>query len=874
MQKNRNNTYDFTLTPSDISKNWRRKKPIKRRILAGFLTLILSLNIITTSAMASVSHTNKEEIIYINLHSDGSVDNIYVVNVFDLDEDGKIIDYGDYTSLRNLTNNDALTFEDQKVTVDTTAGKFYYEGQLNHQIIPWDFDISYTLDNDSMTADDIAGMSGYLELKIDINQNNESISDFFDNYGLQISLQLDGNKTSHLIADKATEANVGKYRQLTYTVLPGEEETFIIEADVLDFEMSGISINAVPLVMDIDIDLEDNEDIIDLQEGITELTDGSVELDDGATDLLGGTTELKDGVIELDDGTDELYDGVVELREGVIELLDGATDLDEGASDLLDGSLEIDDGMTEMVDGSIELDDGVAELLDGIADMSEGTTKLTDGFIELQDGLVDLNEGSLDLYSGAGDLEDGSKTLYSGAKSLDEGSEELLSGLITITNQNSTLQDTSTILFNSTLTEVSPLLDAHGYTVTGTTSLDTLQEYLADRQASLTSEDEQTAATNTAINNRVVELSTIVAGGSDEEKAIAQPSLDYWQMTMAIQGESGYQLILAQSDQVTADASSYAALHFAYNDYVTAFGSYESFMEAYSLIDGQVGASEQTLIETNVTQSLTETVSNDDVINSLGLLSYYQGIIEYCDAVTSATNGAAQVRTGSASLLDGSSDLYEGLSELRGGTIELLNGMSELSDGINELNDGVIELNDGVIELNDGVLELSDGIDELNEGVLEVKDGSTELVDGVIELKDGTTKLLDGVIDLDEGSLELYDGVVELKDGVISLLDGAIELNDGSIELKDGTVELLDGTIELKDKSTTASLQDKIKKTLDETLKQDINIYSFTSPHNGEVDLVQFIMKTPAIELEEVTYQPQEETETLTIWEKFIAVFN
>jgi len=46
----------------------------------------------------------KEEVVYVNLSKGGSVDAIHVVNSFELDQDGRIIDYGDYTAFREMTS--------------------------------------------------------------------------------------------------------------------------------------------------------------------------------------------------------------------------------------------------------------------------------------------------------------------------------------------------------------------------------------------------------------------------------------------------------------------------------------------------------------------------------------------------------------------------------------------------------------------------------------------------------------------------------------------------------------------------------------------------------------------------------------------------
>ena len=817
MKDKYNKKYDFDLTPSDVADSWRHKKRSKKPAVAIFMSFLLLFNYLAYPVMAENLSTSKEEIIYVNLSGDGSVSGIYVVNAFDLTSDGQIIDYGDYTSLRNLSTEDGIAYENQSVKIDTKAGKFYYEGQLANNTLPWEMNISYMLDGESFTDMEIAGKSGHLDLLFSVKKSSTAVTDFFDSYALQITMQMENDNMINLDSDGATEANVGNYRQLTYTVMPGQGADIHITADVHDFQMPGTSVNAVPLSLDMDLDLENNDGIIELQEGVSDLYDGSLDLDAGAYDLQEGALELKDGVVELGDGAMDLSDGAYDLNDGVLTLLDGAG--------------ELDDGVLELLDGSSDLKDGTLELVDGVSDLVEGVNDLLGGTVSLDDGVTDLLVGANDLNKGASDLSSGAKDLYT--------------GLATISGKNEILQTMSMTLYDKLLDEAGALVAGAGYNVSSDTTSNQLQTFMADRQSSLTDQASQDAATASAITSRITELSTIVASGSDEEKALAQPSLDYWQMTMALQGEFAYQELLAATDQITADASSYFSLHQAYENYIALFGDESTFMTTYATLDHQVGASEQALIAAAVTSALTSAVSDDPVYQTLAVLTYYKGVIDYTKGVLAATMGAGNLYSGASDLSEGTSDLYIGVAELKSGSTELLSGVQDLMDGVTTLSEGTIELNDGVITLYDGVVEL--------------KDGSTELVDGVVELSDG--------------SLELYDGTVELYDGVMTLLDGAIELHDGTITLKDDTVELTDGVLELRDKTTTASLKDRLQKAIDEALGRDIPLTSFVSSKNTDVTFVQFAMKTPDITIPEVIYVEPVTTQDQSFIGKFLALF-
>jgi len=64
-----------------------------KRIVAFYLATLMIVMQLPITVQAKESNTLKEEVVYINLYADGTVKEIYVVNVFELDENGKVIDY-------------------------------------------------------------------------------------------------------------------------------------------------------------------------------------------------------------------------------------------------------------------------------------------------------------------------------------------------------------------------------------------------------------------------------------------------------------------------------------------------------------------------------------------------------------------------------------------------------------------------------------------------------------------------------------------------------------------------------------------------------------------------------------------------------------
>lgn len=291
------------------------------RAAAAVLAVLLTVGSMPVSVFANEENTPKEEVVYINLNANGDVKEINVVNIFELDESGEIIDYGEYDALRNMTTTDEIDYQNNTVSINANSGKLYYEGSLKNTSMPWIITLRYYMDDKEYSADEIAGMSGKLDIKMTIRRNSECDSSFFEGYALQASFVLDTDNATNIIADGATIANVGSDKQLTFTILPDTEKDIHISADVKSFEMDSIAINGVRLSLSIDTD------DASLQEKIDEIIGAVSDLDNGAGELNDGAGELNSATEKLNTATEELHEGVGKLDSGADELADGLSTL-------------------------------------------------------------------------------------------------------------------------------------------------------------------------------------------------------------------------------------------------------------------------------------------------------------------------------------------------------------------------------------------------------------------------------------------------------------------------------------------------------------------------------------------------------------------
>lgn len=143
---------------------------------------------------------------------------------------------------------------------------------------------------------------------------------------------------------------------------------------------------------------------------------------------------------------------------------------------------------------------------------------------------------------------------------------------------------------------------------------------------------------------------------------------------------------------------------------------------------------------------------------------------------------------------------------------------------------------------------------------------------------------------------EFYRGLIDYTDAVGGASEGAdmlkmnmdtlysntgtlevsvSELNDAVGELYDGTKELADGTSEFVDKTSDMDTQisDEIDSMTSSIFGSDAEVVSFVSDKNTNVDSVQFVIKTAAVEKAETAASAKADEAPLTFWQKLLRLF-
>ena len=345
-----------------------------KKFLSIFLIVALMFTA-TVPAFAVGTPTQKEEVVYGILGFDGRVQSIYLVNSF---KGGMITDYGNYSTVSNMTSSEKLTQSGDLITINTAADRFYYQGKLETKVLPWNIAVKYKLDGKETSVSELAGKNGALAITMSITQNEAANPTFYENYMLQVSLSLDTEKCTDIVSPKAAIANAGKNKVIAHTVMPGKDANITVTANVRDFAMSGIEVTAMPLSMLIEMPDTDS------------LTEGMTSLSDAVSNLNDGVKKLSEGIAETDSGARKLADGSSDFADGLSRLSDNS-------GNLLNSSTQIRTALADIVRALDRGDDDFD--LEKLAGLPNGLRQLADGLSEIMDGMLTLKNGYSSAYS-------------------------------------------------------------------------------------------------------------------------------------------------------------------------------------------------------------------------------------------------------------------------------------------------------------------------------------------------------------------------------------------------------------------------------------------------------------------------------------------
>lgn len=666
----------------------------------------------------------KDETVYAKVDGSGNVKSVTVSDQLkNIGNASEVTDASVLENIENVKGDEVFQASGDTLIWDADSKDICYQG-TTRQTLPVGIQISYRLDGQDISAEELEGQSGHLTVRYDYKNTTPETSDDYVPFLMVTGLIMDSDKFTNVTITNGKLVSDGDRNMVIGMGLPQMKEHlgvddldipdyFEVEADVTDYEaVEGITVATNSIFNELGTDKLDS---------LSDLEDSLNQLQDASSQLVSGSGELKNGL-------DTLLSSSGTLIEGVNALADGGNTLTGGTGALLSGSKALADGSSSLAYGTSQLLDGTGALKTGAKQVADGAASAaaqTNADSALATGVNTLNAGIGQLGTQLGDgfstLENGVDAISSGITSVNDGAQSLLNAV----NDNKAYVTGALDAVKSAAQNLSQTVPA----VSGT---------------SISAYD--VAYGNGGTDSAVDTLNGLLAREdiSDDAKAAVSGAIASLQADQSSRQASAG-VLDAEINAQTASVRNAANVVSGINDVITAADNAETAFNSY-------------------VQGISD-----------GTGSLIAGIGQLSDGASELKNG---INASSQTVASGIAKLNAGSQTLTGGIGTLNNGLKALSSGASQVNSGSQTLNEKMAEADSGAKVVSAGAAQISSGTAALNAGALTLSGGINTLQSGSGALLDGIQKLDSGAAELNSGMIQFNDDgiqkLVSVFDGDI----------------------------------------------------------------------------------------------------
>lgn len=334
----------------------------------------LLTDVVMNETGAEETDADKEETVYLITDASGNVEETIVSDWLKNKSGAAVIkDATNLSSIENVKGNETYTQDEgENLSWDAAGADIYYQGQTTKSA-PIDIRLTYYLDGNEISPEDLAGKSGKVTIRLDYeNHAKESITVGGEEEEISVPFTV----ISGMILPADTFWNIevtngkvvsdGNHNIVVGVAMPGLKESIDpdgrlsekesdfeipeyveIVADVQDFSLDMTLSVAMPDILS-DFKFSDTIDLTELEDSMNKLDDASEQLVDGTGSLKDGTSILEKGSNDLKNGLGTLDSGISQYTAGVSELTGGLNQLKAGSSSLSGGAAAVSEGVNAL----------------------------------------------------------------------------------------------------------------------------------------------------------------------------------------------------------------------------------------------------------------------------------------------------------------------------------------------------------------------------------------------------------------------------------------------------------------------------------------------------------------------------------------------
>lgn len=335
------------------------KNNIKK--LGTYSILLLS---IFTIVPINANALTKKETVYSKIDSTGKVIKTTVND--ELISDNQSDHLEDLTNLEeiiNLSNDSTYTKNNNQITWNTSSTNLTYQGISNKEL-PTSMNITYKLNNDVISIDDLLGKSGHIDITIKYTNNEKNLvyvngvnTYLYTPFIITMGTIIKDDNATNLTITNGKIVNNGTSNILVGLSAPGLYEslnipelksldTITISYDTTSFELPTIYNIATSKLLE--------DDDLSIFNKLSNLTSISTSLKENMSSIEEGSNNLLIASSTINDGTNLLYQKISLINEKIKEINAGAISLDNGLNDLINTLQEIKKSLNSDGDESID----------------------------------------------------------------------------------------------------------------------------------------------------------------------------------------------------------------------------------------------------------------------------------------------------------------------------------------------------------------------------------------------------------------------------------------------------------------------------------------------------------------------------------------
>lgn len=357
----------------------KKIKWIRRATAAALIFNSMALTVMPPlQVLAAAPSVHVDETLYLNLDHYGAISDANVVKGIEFNKQETYTDYGTYTEVVCLGNDDDPKSENGEVVLKApeNGGRLFFQGTLDNSAVqsPWSFDLGYKLNGRAVEAKDLAGASGLVEIDIDATANKQVSEYMRNNFMLLIAVPVDLSKCYSVDAPDSQTSSIGDMTVVIYECLPGKDGHFEVRIGTDSFETVGVMMIMSPGTVS---DLKDLKDLKELKDKFRTNTNAMM---DDMEALMDNVTDVSDQLSLTNQMLEELRAGKATVdasREEIFDKNDTAIqDLWDLSENLAPLSGSLNTAKTMVYEVNKTLNDTDQDLLDTMSKMKTLSSRL------------------------------------------------------------------------------------------------------------------------------------------------------------------------------------------------------------------------------------------------------------------------------------------------------------------------------------------------------------------------------------------------------------------------------------------------------------------------------------------------------------------